>query len=103
MKPSLTTSRFSTFFLAISYLAFVFSCEDEMERPHRSGRIKFIPDLWPATSPLSKGDAPCEETTPANTVAELRADGLGTLYLHTLYGDRIVSRFRRGWNRIACR
>ncbi len=77
--------------LAVSCLACVFSCEDETERSLRSDRIRFEPDMWQTPSALTKGEAEAEPDTPANTVAELSAEGLGSLYLHTLYIDSIAS------------
>ena len=77
--------------MAIGCLIAILSCEDDADRPLRSDRIQFAPDLWQPSSALTKGDAAAESDTPANTVTELPTDGLGTLYLHTLYIDSIAS------------
>ncbi len=80
---SITSYRVFGIAYAIVSLFFVVSCEDEMESSSRSG-IQFSPDFQPVVAPLTKGDLP------AASVTEVRAEGLGALYLHTLYADSIA-------------
>lgn len=66
---------------------FYLSCTDDIDNISSGDSIRFVSDVQNSTGLQSEGHAAVR-----STVSSLQTDGMGVLYLHTIYADSIAPR-----------